>query len=95
MTFVNVTTTQAEITITEENGAITTITTPSAPNIITAYTEGPQGVPGPALQSIGQIPDVDTSAVANGSVLVYDGSVSKFKANDIWTTATLSDGGNF
>lgn len=95
MTFINVTTTQAEITITEENGAITAITTPSSPAIITAYTEGPQGAPGAAIASIGQIPDVDTTAVTDGAVLVYDGSASKFKANNIWTTSTLSDGGNF
>lgn len=95
MTFINVTTTQAEITITEENGAITAITTPSSPALITAFTEGPQGPAGPALTSIGQIPDVDTSAVTDGAVLVFDGSSSKFKANSIWTTSTLSDGGNF
>jgi hypothetical protein len=95
MTFINVTTTQAEITITEENGAITAITTPASPGVITAYTEGPQGAPGAAIASIGQIPDVDTSAVSDGSVLVYDSSSSKFKANNVWTTSTLSDGGNF
>jgi hypothetical protein len=48
MTFINATTTQAEITITEENGAITAITTPSSPTLLTAYTEGPQGPPGGA-----------------------------------------------
>ena len=46
MTYINVTTTQAEVVITEENGAITTVTTASAPSILTAVTEGPQGPQG-------------------------------------------------
>jgi hypothetical protein len=46
MTYINVTTAQAEVLITEENGAITTVTTASAPNVLTAVTEGPQGPQG-------------------------------------------------
>ena len=95
MTFINVTTTQAEITITEENGAITAVTTPSSPAIITAYSEGPQGPAGPALTSLGQIPDVDTSTVTDGSVLVFNAQSAKFKADNVWTTTSLADGGNF
>jgi hypothetical protein len=87
-----VSTSTASVVVTEDSGAITTITTPSAPQIITAYTEGPAGG---GIGSIGQIPDVDISAVTNGSLLVYDGSVSKFKADSNWTTNTLTDGGNF
>lgn len=95
MNQINVTTTQAEIIVTEDSGAITVVTTPSAPSLITAVTEGPSGPAGQAWVSIGQIPDVDISAVTNGSVLYYESSTSKFKANSTWTTAELADGGNF
>ena len=95
MTYINVTATQAEIVITEDSGAVTAITTPSVPEILTAYTEGPQGAPGGAITAIGQIADVDTSAVTDGSVLVYNSTVSKFTANSVWTTTSLTDGGNF
>jgi hypothetical protein len=95
MTYINVTATQAEIVITEDSGAVTAITTPSAPELLTAFTEGPQGAPGAAIASIGQIPDVDTSAVTDGSVLVYNATISKFTADTNWTTTSLTDGGNF
>ncbi len=97
MTYVNVTTTQAEVVITEENGAITTVTTASAPSVLTAVTEGPQGPQGPAgpIVPLGSLSNVDTSAVTDGSVLYYDSASTTFKANTIWTTSTLSDGGNF
>jgi hypothetical protein len=98
MTYINVTSTQAEIVLTDASGAVTAITTPSAPQILTAVTEGPlgpQGPPAPVISSIGQISDVDTSAVTDGSVLVYNGTVSKFTADSVWTTTSLTDGGNF
>jgi hypothetical protein len=95
MTYINVTSTQAEIVLTDASGAVTAITTPSAPQILTAVTEGPQGPAAPVISSIGQIADVDTSAVTDGSVLVYNGTVSKFTADSVWTTTSLTDGGNF
>jgi hypothetical protein len=95
MNQINITTTQAEITITDNNGAITAVTTPSTPSILTAYTAGPQGAAGAAITSIGEIPDVDTTGVTDGAILTYNEAISKFTANSTWTTASLTDGGNF
>lgn len=95
MTYVNVTTANAEIAITNESGEIVAITTPSSPQVLTAYTEGPQGPSSAALGTLGDLTDVDTSAVTDGSVLVYDGGIAKFTADSTWTTTSLTDGGNF
>lgn len=94
MTFINVTTTQAEVVVTEATGAITAVTTASAPSLLTAVTEGPQGPPGPVVP-LGSLSNVNTSAVADGSVLYYHEATSTFKADTLWTTNTLTDGGNF
>lgn len=63
---------------------------------------GPQGIQGPpgtdaagALTSIGGIPDVDTTQVVDGSVLVYHASTSTYVAGPLDTRLTLTDGGNF
>lgn len=45
--------------------------------------------------ALGDLSDVDTSDKANGSILYYDSSASKFKADDVNTKLTLADGGNF
>lgn len=95
MTYVNTTTVQAEILITEESSSPIAVTTPASPVLITTVTEGPQGPAGPALSSIGQIPDVDVSNATDGSVLIYSATSSKFQASPAWTAATLTDGGNF
>lgn len=65
---------------------------PENTNIVTAYTEGPQG---PFPQRLGDIGNVQTGNVTDGSVLYYDSQDSQFKANSTWTTSSLSDGGNF
>jgi hypothetical protein len=87
MTYLNVTTTKAEVTVSEESGVVIAVV-PTGP-------QGPIGPPGPIVDSLGSIPDVDTSAVTDGSVLVYNSTVSKFTANSVWTTTSLTDGGNF
>ena len=94
MTFVNVTTTQAEVIATEGNGSVTAITTAAAASIITAVTEGPQGPPGPVVP-LGNLSNVNTNSVTDGSVLYYDSATAFFKADAIWTTTKLTDGGNF
>lgn len=79
--------------------------------VVTAFTAGPQGPAGPvgpqgiqgppgtdaagALTSIGGIPDVDTTQVVDGSVLVYHASTSTYVAGPLDTRLTLTDGGNF
>ena len=47
---------------------------------------GPQGAAGINL---------DDSAKINKSIVYYDSTSAKFKADTVWTTDTLTDGGNF
>lgn len=49
------------------------------------------GVSGP----LGSLTDVDTTNVIDKSVLYYDASSATFKADQVWTTVSLTDGGNF
>lgn len=97
MTYVNPTVNQVEVVVSESNGNSTTVIAPSTPELVTAVTEGPQGPQGPAGGSVplSALPDVDASAVTNKSVLYYDASSSKFKADAIWTIPEVTNGGNF
>tara|TARA_R100001443_G_scaffold9722_1_gene19314 strand:- start:7003 stop:7248 length:246 start_codon:yes stop_codon:yes gene_type:complete len=81
MTSVNVTTNKNTITVQE--GDATTVT---------VSTQGPQGATGPAgPASI----DIEDSAKINKSVIYYDSSSGKYKADATWTTSTLVFGGSF
>ena len=53
---------------------------------VTIATQGPQGPKGL---------DLDETAKVNGSVIYYDQSSAKFKADATTTKLTLVDGGNF
>ena len=81
MTSVNVTTNKNTITVQE--GDATTVT---------VATVGPQGAIGPVgPASI----DIEDSAKINKSVIYYDSSSGKYKADATWTTSTLVFGGSF
>ncbi len=54
--------------------------------VVTVSTVGPQGPKGLEL---------DETAKVNGSVIYYDSSSAKFKADATTTKLTLVDGGNF
>ena len=54
--------------------------------VVTIATQGPQGAQGTTI-------DVDSAV--NKSIVYYDGSSSSLKANNTWTTDTLTNGGNF
>lgn len=97
MTNIVVSTTKAEVVVTEETGAVTAVTTASAAEVVTAVTEGPQGPQGPAgpVVPLGALSNVSTSLATDGSVLYYHSASSTFRADGVWTTGTLSDGGNF
>jgi len=56
-------------------------------SIITVATQGPQGA-----SATDQI-NVDNAV--DKSIVYYDGSSSSLKANNTWTTDTLTNGGNF
>ena len=55
-------------------------------SVITVATQGPQGAQGTTI-------DIDNAV--NKSIVYYDGSSSSLKANNTWTTDTLTNGGNF
>ena len=55
-------------------------------SVIEVATQGPQG----ANASI-----INTTNAVNKSIVYYDGSSSSLKANNTWTTDTLTNGGNF
>lgn len=97
MTYVNPTVNKVEVAVSESNGTITTVVAPTTPELVTAFTEGPQGPQGPAGGSVplSALSDVDASGVTDKSVLYYDASVSKFKADAIWTIPEVTNGGNF
>ena len=54
--------------------------------VVNVTTQGPQGAKGL---------DLDETAKVNGSVIYYDSSSAKFKADATTTKLTLVDGGNF
>jgi hypothetical protein len=81
MTSVNVTTNKNTITVQE--GDATTVT------VATVGPQGAIGATGPA--SI----DIEDSAKINKSVIYYDSSSGKYKADATWTTSTLVFGGSF
>jgi hypothetical protein len=56
-------------------------------SVITVATQGPQGA------SATDIINLDNAI--NKSIVYYDGSSSSLKANNTWTTDTLTNGGNF
>ena len=84
MTSVNVTKTTNTVEVTDAN-TTTTVEVPVT-SVVTATTAGPQG----ANASI-----INTTNAVNKSIVYYDGSSSSLKANNTWTTDTLTNGGNF
>jgi len=56
--------------------------------VVTVSTAGPQG---PAAEGF----DIDSSAKVDKSVVYYDSSAGQFKADNLQTILTLTDGGNF
>lgn len=90
MTSVNVSSVSNTVVVTE-NGSSTVVTVPVT-STVTAITQGPQGPIGPAGPA-GIV--VDDAARVDKSIVYYDVSSAQFKADAVWTTKTLTDGGNF
>jgi len=68
--------------------------------VVTLTAVGPQGPAGAQGEVGPQGPpvagfDIDTTAKVDKSVVYYDAAAAVFKADTIWTTSTLYDGGNF
>ena len=79
MTQVNVTTTKNTVTVNGET------------RVVTVKTAGPQGVPG----AVGSGFDLDSTNKVDGSIIYYDSSSAKFKADQTTTKLTIVDGGSF
>ena len=90
MTSVNVSAVSNTVVVTE-SGSSTVVTVPIT-TTVTAVTVGPQGPIGPT--GPGGIV-VDDVAKVDKSIVYYDGSRGQCKADAVWTTTTLTDGGNF
>lgn len=88
MTTVNVSAVSNTVTITEGDAGTTVVTVPQT-TVVTAITAGPQGPAG----SGGLV--VDQTAKVDKSIVYYDAGAATFKADNIWTVITLTDGGNF
>jgi len=56
-------------------------------SVITVTTQGPQGA--------SAVDEINVDNAVNKSIVYYDGSSSSLKANNTWTTDTLTNGGNF
>lgn len=78
----------------EITDAETVVVTDATREVIEVATVGPQG-PSAAVGTLGDIPDVDTSAAVANSVLYYDAVSETWKGDDINTIITITDGGGF
>lgn len=65
----------------------TTVVKDTDTNIVSVTTTGPQGPSAGIL--------IDAEAKVDKSLVYYDASAARFKADPVWTISTLADGGNF
>ena len=86
MTTVKVSTTKNTVTVTED-GSSTVVQNPVT-TTVTATTAGPQGPAGAGFV-------LDQTAKVDKSIVYYDAATSQFKADNLQTVTTLTDGGNF
>jgi len=84
MNKVIITETQNTVEVNETTNTV--IVNEGISTIVEVVTRGPQGPKGL---------DLDESAKVDGSVVYYDQSSAKFKADATTTKLTLVDGGNF
>jgi hypothetical protein len=78
----------------EINDAGTVVVAEPTREVVEVVTVGPQG-PSSPVGEFGDIPNVDTSAVVDKSVLYYDAASGMWRGDDIQTVLTLTDGGAF
>lgn len=80
------------VEVTTTDPPVVQLTATSPPEVVTQYAVGPQG---PAAPTLGDVPDVDTTARIDRSLLYYDAASAQFRADATITKTTLTDGGNF
>ena len=69
----------------------TTVVQDTTTNVVSVITAGPQGAGAGAGAGL----QVDATAKIDKSVVYYDATAGTFKADTVWTTSTITDGGNF
>jgi hypothetical protein len=74
------------VNVTTQKNTVT-VSTSGQSTVVTATTAGPQGPPGDF--------DLDQVAKVDKSVIYYDLAANQFKADNVHTTESLADGGNF
>ena len=89
---VSVTETNNTVTVNETTNEVTV--TQGITSIATVVSAGPQGPVGPQGPPVSGF-DFDGSAKIDKSVVYYDSTSAKFKADTSQTILTLVDGGNF
>ena len=75
----------SSVNITETTNKITV--SDADATVVTIATQGPQGA--------SSEDSINMDNVVNKSIVYYDGSSSSLKANNTWTTDTLTNGGSF
>ena len=68
-----------------------TVTVNGETSVVTVVSQGPQGPTGSAGSGF----DLDSTNKVNGSIIYYDSSSAKFKADQTTTKSTIVDGGSF
>jgi hypothetical protein len=79
-------------TITETSATVLIETTDTS--TVEVITAGPQGAAAPPY-ALGELPDLDTTAAVDKSVLYYDAASATWRGDQIHTVITLTDGGAF
>lgn len=74
-----------KIKVNSQQTKVVSVNTQSNNEVVAVGIQGPAGT---AVSAIGQISDVDSSVLANGSILVYRTSTNK------WTSTTTLDAQN-
>jgi len=75
-----------QVNVTTQKNTVT-VNTSGQLTTVTATTAGPQGPPGDF--------GLNQSAKVDKSVIYYDQSADTFKADNVYTAETLTDGGSF
>ena len=75
-----------QVNVTTQKNTVT-VNTSGQLTTVTATTAGPQGPPGDF--------DLNQSSKVDKSVIYYDQSADTFRADSVYTTETLTDGGSF
>ncbi len=87
-------TSTGQVVVTEVAAQTIEVVSPTAPLTVEIHTQGPQGSAAP-VYGLGELVDVDTTAAANRSLLIYDAAQQKWISSAQTTVEEVLNGGNF